>query len=135
MRGNCTTTSNVSVPSFVAYMATVTMSKATPPTDDSRNARETNAPPTTITVNNKYGRTLSATPRHAAHQIVQELSTTYGYEYDPTVVPTATGFRMVFEPDVTVATDTAKHAVPYSWDTEMISYSTGNVALNVRTDY
>jgi len=109
------------------------MSKATP-TDDSRNARQSTAPSTTITVNNKYGRTLPATHRHAARRIVKELSTTYGYEYDPTVVPTATGFRMVFQSDVTVATDTAVHPIPYSWDTDMMAYSTGKVALNVHTD-
>jgi len=111
------------------------MSKATPPTDDSRNARQTDAPSTTITVNNKYDQNLPARSRHAAREIVEELSETYDYEYTATVVPTASGFRIKIPSGRAVGTAVVHNATPHGWGVGMLVHHTGKIVIEVTPHY
>lgn len=114
------------------------MSKATPTDNGSRRVSQPHdVCETAITVRNKHGRTVPATHRHVARQIVGKLEATYTANNDTinaTVVPTATGFNVELPAGTTVGLASARLMSPRSWEFDVLVYSTGMIEIQVITD-
>lgn len=113
------------------------MSKATLTDDDSCSvAQPTNTCQTAITVRNKYDRTLPATHRHTARQIIAELEATYTANdtIDATVIPTPEGFNIEVPAGTVVGLASARLVSPSTWDFDVLVYSTGMIEIQVGTN-